>query len=225
MVAPAMPAPSRAMNSSRSASPAHWRRRQVRCVAEQGVEQHRTDEADQQNGPPADAVGDAPPERREEELHQRKDRQQAADDGADAPVVLVDAGRPPGRYPEPLADVHLAVARQQRQDDAETEQIDDDDQEDDEQGRARRTAADGRGVGRDRGGAPLLSGGVAWMEGLAGRPAGGVVWIEGSDMRIVPAGWGGPPAFIPARPPAVRYNLPGRADFFGGIRAAAPENA
>ena len=93
MVAPAMPAPMRATNSRiRASRPARPLVRQVGGVAEQGVEDDAAGQADEQDGPPADAVGEPAPDRGEEELHGGERRHQQADDDPADP----GCGLPPG---------------------------------------------------------------------------------------------------------------------------------
>jgi len=75
--------------------------------------------ADEHDGAAADAVGQFSPDGREEKLHRRKRR----DDRADDQAFLA----------ERLAEIIFRVAGQQRQHDAEADQVNEDRQENDEE--------------------------------------------------------------------------------------------
>ena len=113
IVAPAMPAPMRAINR-----PARL------CIdrghAEQGVKHDAAGQTQQQHRPPADAVGEPPPERRKQKLHGR------------------ETGHQQPQRRERGVEL-LAINRQQRQHHAETEQVDKHGQENDQQRTATRT--------------------------------------------------------------------------------------
>ena len=90
----------------------HLRRKRDRKSI-QGIEHHRAEQAQQEHRPPAHAIRPASPHRTEEELHEREDRKQNADDDpSDQPR------HPQGR------EVGLRLPRHHRQNDAEAEEID-----------------------------------------------------------------------------------------------------